>query len=182
MNEKRNVYCLRFQYLWIHWCYNILRANTFTQVETVTWLKVISSFGVACTNAETVAGQCEPRFPLTWLTRCWNGGADGSRRSRSVCNANSVRAFQGGWYDCTSMGLRPRGLSWRTGLDATIGMPCMLPYPNFLPSCNNHVNCTSQVGVIFKVHGNQRTEIITFTQLFQDSNHLVCLHFKGTIT
>jgi hypothetical protein len=89
----------------------------------------------------------ESRPPLTWLTRCWNGGADGSRRSRSVCNANSVRAFQGGWYDCTSIGFIPRGLSWRTGLDATMGIPCMLPYPNFLPSCNSHVTQISQSGV-----------------------------------
>jgi hypothetical protein len=97
-----------------------------------------------------------PSAELTWLTRCWNGGADGSRRSRSVCNANSVRAFQGGWYDCTSIGLIPKGLSWRTGLDATMGMPCMLPYPNFLPSCNSHMKRNLQLSASYLKYQRQR--------------------------
>ena len=77
---------------------------------------------------------------------CWKWGVEGSIRSRSLCRANSARAFQGGAKACTSTGLRPSGDSWRTGLDAISGMPCIDPKPSLRPSCygkskrNEHVN------------------------------------------
>jgi len=67
------------------------------------------------------------KYVHTWLTSCWKCGWLVSTRSRSECNANSDRAFHGGWKLCTSIWFMPSGLSCRTGLDATIGIPCMLP-------------------------------------------------------
>ena len=54
---------------------------------------------------------------LTWPTRCWNCGPLGSSRSMSVWRANSLSAFQGGWYPWMSTGFSgPIGDSWRTAI------------------------------------------------------------------
>ena len=56
---------------------------------------------------------------VTCPTRCWNWGPLGSRRSMSVWRANSLRAFQGGWYPWMSTGFKgPSGDSWRTAIEA----------------------------------------------------------------
>lgn len=80
-------------------------------------------------------------YILTWLKRCWNAGLLCVLivlLSRSAFSAYSVKAFHGGWYAVTSKPCRFNGESCRTGELATIGIPCIAPYPNFRPSCNKN--------------------------------------------
>lgn len=79
----------------------------------------------------------------TWLNRCWKAGllcVFMPLLSKSAFSAYSVNAFHGGWYDVTSSPCKFSGESWRTGELATIGMPCIPPYPNFRPSYSREEN------------------------------------------
>lgn len=116
---------------------------------------------------------------------CWKCGADGSMRSRSLCNANSASAFQGGAKACTSTGFMPPpgapftpppaplplpppsppppppgdGSPCRTGLVAMSGMPCIEPNPSFRPSCP--VGRRSKEIAIEKREKNEHTQLCT---------------------
>lgn len=74
---------------------------------------------------------------FTWLYNCWKAGllcVFIVLLSRSAFKAKSESVFHGGWYDVTSSPCKFNGESWRTGELATIGIPCMAPYPNLRPS------------------------------------------------